>query len=408
MSDPTVPLWRYIPLADYSPPPWSAGETVRRGFRAIWRSLRRDRTADDPAINPATLAHLPGALLEGVACQQPTSALTEAIGTALGPWAAAQPGAGPARVLVSATHCATRAALETWARSNDWKILGSPTVAQILDGGEEWLAEVSVPGDQGCVLPRLEKCFLRHADGLDLVRRLLGWLSDRRGGSIVGCNSWAWEFLRVALGANAMFPEPLTLAPFDADMLRRWFRELLASCPGSRAEFRNVRTGQLVLAASGGPGPDGARSEVGRHDDSLAHLAAGSRGIAAIAWSIWRHSLHLSDSDGGLGTAQGTGQGPAPTIWVKPWADLNLPEPPAQIEQAHRFICHALLLHGGLTEPQIDLILPANHAGLRQVLGVLASRGVIEASAGVWQVAHCAYPAVRSALVNEEFFAGVL
>ncbi|WP_299310510.1 hypothetical protein [uncultured Halomonas sp.] len=70
--------------------------------------------------------------------------------------------------------------------------------------------------------PRLERCFLRHAEGLAGVRRLVEQaLAGRLGPGIIGCDSWAWAYLQHTLA----LPEgqAFTLQPFDGADLDRYF-----------------------------------------------------------------------------------------------------------------------------------------------------------------------------------------
>lgn len=368
--------------------------------------MRAETTA---AIDPASLTALSGALLEGVACRERTQALTAALDTRLGAWASGEEEAPAARVIVSAPHCATPAALVEWARDRGWTLLDPPTTEEIMSGGEAWIAKLSRSDGANCVLPHLERCFLRHAEGLDLCRRLLAWLPARPGRTLVGCNSWAWAFLGATLGAEAALPVPLALAPFDAAALQRWFTELLNSCPGQATVFRGSASGRLILASNHGAPPIAVGAEPEPSDTFLTHLAAGSRGIAGVAWAIWRHSLRVStQSTPGEQTRASAGADPATSIWVKPWSELNLPAPPPGTRQSHRFIFQALLIHGGLSADTLDTLLPISGALLRQSLHHLEQEHLIERDGHHWQVTRTAYPAVRQSLINEEFLVGPL
>lgn len=409
MSDQPPPLFRYVPLADCAPPPWPAAANVRRGWQAFRRLIRPPSALEPPAVDPRSLARLPESLLEGVACQQRIEALTAALNCVFAPWATDATGGGQARVVVSATHCASRAALLAWGREHGWTVIEPPTAEEILSGGETWLANLAKMGRADCVLPRLERCFLRHADGLDLCRRLLGWLLARKGRCLVGCNSWAWAFLDAALGVESVLPGPWTLAAFDRAALERWFQELLIACPGQPPVFRNAANGRLVLASPTAAGQPENTAKADKRDDFLVHLAAGSRGIAAVAWALWRHSLRVAGTAQTSAEARETAAADfGTTIWVKPWAELNLPAPSPRARQSHRFILHALLIHGGLSEAAVGLLVPISGAVLCQSLRVLEAEGLIHQEDGVWQVTNCAYPAVRQSLVNEEYLAGVL
>ena len=76
--------------------------------------------------------------------------------------------------------------------------MSPPPYEAVLSGDDRWLADLGEPGGPW-VLPELERCFLRHAAGLSLVRKVLERAaSGHLAAGLIGCDSWAWAYLQRA------------------------------------------------------------------------------------------------------------------------------------------------------------------------------------------------------------------
>ena len=100
--------------------------------------------------------------------------------------------------------------LETWAPTCRASILASPSSAELMEGTAKLWPALQEPGDGILVIPRLERCFLRHHRGLRLMRLLIEtvWGTPRR--LIIGCDAWAWKYLCQAVEIDALCPKALT------------------------------------------------------------------------------------------------------------------------------------------------------------------------------------------------------
>ena len=76
------------------------------------------------------------------------------------------------------------------------------------------------------VLTHLEHCYLRHYDGLTMLRRLLEIMLSHRRRWLVRCDSWAWAYFRRVFKVDAMLRSPWVLAPFSQERLRVWLPEV--------------------------------------------------------------------------------------------------------------------------------------------------------------------------------------
>ncbi|QDT14393.1 hypothetical protein [Alienimonas californiensis] len=267
------------------------------------------------------------------------------------------------------------------------------------------------------VVPRLERWFLRRHNGLEPVRTLLKAIdrADRR--VVIGCNSWAWAFLKIAVDAHLVLPAGRTFVAFDAERLSEWFREMAADGSSDPVSFRLSATGGHVLKqgeqedASNGDAPNGAATNYYRT------LAARSLGVPWVAWDLWRRSLrseNLShrqaeqDAAAGNGAAaNGADESASPpddperqTLWVAALEEFTLP---ARHEPDALLMLQSLLIHGPLTEAELFATLPALQCGGAGVLSALAGAGFVSRSGNRVACAPAAYPSVRAGLSASGF-----
>ena len=261
---------------------------------------------------------------------------------------------------------------------------------QILSNDQSW-HRTWASGDKPWVLPRLERCFLRHANGLDLVRHFLeAAASGRAGKGLIACDSWAWAFLRRVWP----LPQPfaLTLQAFDGQALARLFSLLGAPKGKRRVSFRNARSGQETLSVP--YQGDGCSEE-------LIRLAAHCRGNPGTARDYWRERLRSTpDADVDLDQDEGESAN-GEVIWVS--AALAQPTLPNDAAEDVALLLHALLLHGGLTEPALAEVLPLSRQRSMATLCRLQQLEVAEWSNGEWRVAALAYALVRDWLRGRDF-----
>lgn len=65
-----------------------------------------------------------------------------------------------------------------------------PSADQILHQDISYLEQFT-KSDSQFIIPDLEKFFLRHTQGIDLVRRLFDDLfTEKMGRCVIGCDSW--------------------------------------------------------------------------------------------------------------------------------------------------------------------------------------------------------------------------
>jgi|GEM_PF-4666628 len=217
--------------------------------------------------------------------------------------------------------------------------------------------EIALPRDgSAIVVPALHKHFLRQVGGLNVLMKFLVSLMDHNGKVLLGCNSWAWSYLKAAANVESLLPFPEAFKPLDAEAMQAWL---------------HVSGANVVL-----------------HDrqsqrDTFKDLSIRSQGIPSVAWQMWRQGLR-QETDG--------------TVVLSVVPDLRgLPDDQRQA----RLVLQALLVHGGLKTAELNSLMPFGTAAEMAV--ALERRGYVDISGSVVSVCPLAYPTVRSLLLTAGF-----
>ncbi|MEZ5477765.1 MAG: hypothetical protein R3E95_09870 [Thiolinea sp.] len=286
--------------------------------------------------------------------------------------------------------------LRRWAEREGWKILEPPPLQALLATESDWLDTV-MTADQYWLLPDLEHYFLRHIDGLQLVRKLLDQaFAGSLGRGIIACNSWAWAFLlHIRQGYT---PVPCVLQSFDHERLARHFQNLHQQKSGHYV-FRQSDDGSYLMPLS--EEEKARRQEQGKTVEQshfLQNLAAYSQGIPGVARALWRANLQFQP-DQELDEAEPMRMTTRIRSVVVPWSKIRYARMPTAADSHYAFILHSLLLHGGLTlEGLHALELPLVSAKVVEMLMDLEQAEIICKTGQHWQVTPQAYPIVRDFL----------
>lgn len=422
------PIWELMPLSDYRLPSAPTSSSARRGVLSLKRLFgRRQQQQQGPVKTEDELHALDPERLDAVAGPIDWRAAAQMLQAALERRSAGD----SAWFIISPPSAGYASLLETWAEQQDATCISSPVYEIVAGDHRGWLADLP-EGDDPWTLPRLERCWLRHPAGLELVRDLFDrLLSGKLGFGLIGCDSWAWAYLRYVVPTQAV--RALTLQALDGERLATWLSELAAGLTSEQAtglaagqgerplRFRHAQSGNLVLAVN--------------EDDEIAvsselrYLAAQSRGNPGVALQRWRARLRSEpdkpqtsngksaaeshaeidaeiDAETGAGhharTEIESGQEPEiETIWVAPAIELELP---SGLDEPEALLLHALLLHDGLPTEVLEGLLPHARFRTRALLLQLAAADVVNSgSDGCWRVTPVAYAAVRSFLAGRRF-----
>ncbi|HRJ42511.1 MAG: hypothetical protein KJZ86_12735 [Caldilineaceae bacterium] len=398
-TDPPA-LWRLIPVADFKPPAGAAPEAVRTGLADLWKRLagrgHRESTTDgELELAPPSQELLDWAAPEP-AC--PVEEIT-APHSALAAWLGREESTAGVMALIDGPVANLSGVLPEWASQTGYGLIQPPSTAQILAGGREWLDALPLGQGQRLLLPALEGCFLRHHNGLELLRRLLDRLEQERPSLLFVCQSWAWRYLCQAAQIDGVCGPPLALAPFGSDELNRWLGQTTDDSSPYAFVFREAATGKTVLETADLEGTvDPNRSAF------LTHLAARSRGNPRLAWHIWRRSLLTTRTEEVDDTARkAADDDPGYTIWVRPWEDISLPDLTGRASKEDGMVLYTLLLHGTLPRHLLAELLPLPPTRIIRSLQHLRQEGVAQRAGDIWSVAALGYPAARRWLQDEGY-----
>lgn len=392
------PLMQYVPIADYQRPAAPITHNAREhlaSFRRLFQ--RRKEEQEAPLKVKENLAAVPPYLLDRIAPTPDWGAFADALRVNLSAWLTDDNPLEPVVLIVGPPNSGNKETLEVLVEQLGWRLLRPPTPEQILEADESWVAGQGEEEKRPWVLPALEDIYLRHVEGITLVRQFLDdALSGKLGKGIIGCDSWAWAYIsRIWRGR---IPTTLTLQSFDEKKLTTHLR-MVAHVSGTRQLlFRQSDNGKYVLPL------EDVDAVPGETSSFLQILGAHSRGIIGLALEILRGSLLTEPSENLPEEDQIKEPGlPHQTVWVIPWNQIEFPSLPGDAGIDEAFVLHTLLVHNGLSLELLTLLLPLSSHQTRETLYRLEERGVVVVVQNVWRVSALGYMAVRHFLHNNSY-----
>ncbi|MDD2556700.1 MAG: hypothetical protein PHH87_00260 [Desulfuromonas sp.] len=375
-------LWEVVALDAFSAPKSSSEQIVRK-WDALKRLFQRSTTVGESPFKPESeLQQLPHEFVEHLTGPVDWSAPLSAFAATINGWSGT---AGePAVVFMVGPPWSGHAkVLHAWAAALNVPCIKPPTTQDILRNNLDWMAP-SPERSQFWIMPELERCYLRHAEGLEMVRSFLEQaMRGIYGPGIIGCDSWAWAYLQY------VWPVPcsnvLTLQAFDASRLTRLLRQLSIARSSSRYCFKNASNGKTVLCS------DDASTEI---NATVHQIAARCCGNVGLALSYWRAALRsepeVPDEEESKKGADSSGD--EHIVWLG-----RLPTSPVLPDECNEEIAlllHTLLLHNGLEEELLHKVLPMPHLHIMALLLRLLELRIVEQVAGRWHIAPLAYSGV--------------
>ena len=390
-ESPEAAVWEFVPLADYKVPGLPAGSAAANAWAYFKRIFRRKgKESQLPVRQEAELRTLAQARLERLLLSPDWHSAATALDKALKDWMVALEPDRPVKFVIGQPYSGHAEIVRLWGESYQAAWIAPPTYEEILAGDERWFDNWSQAG-RLWVLPSMEHCYLRHANGLKLVRELLqGAEGGRLGKGLIGCDSWAWAYLQRLWPVPR--PDALTLQAFDSSRLARLLSSMTVCRSGRRVHFRNAVNGNSILTVPSED--DQVRSEI-------VQLAAYCRGNVGTAVRYWRERLRSEpeaepSEPSNSEEIEQTDEPDEESVWVTG----VLPEPvmPAGTDEDFALVLHALLLHGGLPESLLSQLLPLPHPRCMALLLRLCNAGFVQYREDRWSVPELAYATVRGLL----------
>ncbi|MGE4442627.1 MAG: hypothetical protein AB7D27_14225 [Desulfomicrobium sp.] len=376
---PEDPVWKFVAFDDYEVPKGTLSRTAQKKWRALIRFfISKTDKERSPLKAEEDLRSLPAMRLENLVPPIDWGPAATALDLAFE--SSAKADGPPPRVgfVVGQPFCGHAEILEKLAVRRGHAIIAPPDLETILSGSENWLEKWDA--SQPWVVLELERFFLRHAQGLTLVRRLLEEASrGSLGQGLVGCDSWAWAYLRKTTSLSAC--SALTLEAFDGWRLGAYFGQPLQS-KNKSIRICSVRNGSDILSSE---------NKISDQDEAcpeLKELAAHCRGNIGTAWKYWREKLCMLSE-------QNRDEKGEEVYWLADTQDSALF---GDADEDEIFIVHALLLHNGLPLWILPVLLPGSGYHIEAILHRLQGQGVIELRDDRAHVTALGYASIRSVL----------
>lgn len=384
-----VPYWQFVPPEDYAVPAVQMHKAAGKAWLSLQNLFRRKNSAatfkaeqDLHALSEVRLEHLVPPL--------PWDDAAAALDASLPDWLAAGSSATCVKFVVGQPFCGHAEIVSLLGARHRATEVAPPSIEQILSNDESWLEGWPLP-ETFWVLPKLEHCYLRHASGLNLVRRLLCLATNGDlGQGVIGCDSWAWAYLQ------RIFPLPqaaaITLQAFDAKRLQNLLYDQMTSRAQQKIHYFNAKNNQEILGPS---------AEQGQLQKEFVELAAHCRGNVAVATTYWRQRLRCLPDEEAAVDDEKTAMRPGEQVWVAGMPPE--PELPIGHEEDFFLLLHAMLLHGGLSESLLGELLPFSAIRGLGLLAQLQQSGIAYCADGRWQVREMAYARVRRLLSARDY-----
>ena len=212
-----------------------------------------------------------------------------------------------------------------------------------------------LPPNGPVILPNLEQFLTRDHRKVRDMSDLLEHLASRGGNTLIGCNSWAWLYLKQFDNPHLLFEDVKTIPAFNADGLAAILQRAVAK-EGTSRTLTSIESGDAILARDDNNDGD---ADGALKDPFLQNLAGRSLGHPCVALEMFFRGIAEIDRD------EDAEEDPdhADKIWA------GLPKPCALPDggaQAPLFALHALLIHGPrpLSALSARLPRPAAHNGI--------------------------------------------
>lgn len=187
-----IALWEYVPISDFECPIVLSADVARQKWRLFKRLFTNTDHSSAPIKSEEVLQTFLRARLDELVPAINWHAAVGALDCALGDWIQNQPNESPVKFIVGQLFMGNGEILALWTSRHNARLIAKPKQEQILNNDQSWLNYW--PDSQSCwVLPNLDQYFLRHAEGLALIRRFLALaLNGDLGTGLIGCDSWSW------------------------------------------------------------------------------------------------------------------------------------------------------------------------------------------------------------------------
>ena len=382
-------LWDFIPLDEYTLPTVFMQQPASNARQFFQKIFRRKKVLDGPLKKEYNFYSLPRVQLANLAPSLLWEDVAVALDTKLHDWILPDFSKGNVKFFIGQPFSGHSEIVSHLGKRHQAVEIKLPSIEQILFDEKSWFD--NWPASENLwVLPKLERCYLRHAKGLNLIRQLLSLaVSGQLGKGLIGCASWAWAYIqRIFLLPHA---DAITLQAFDAERLQSLILDLMKSELNADIYYHSGRNDQKIADKS---------SEEKQLQKEFEELAAYCRGNVAVAITYWRNRLRYGPDE----DEPDEKKMEIKTREIKSgehlWITAMPPEPelPGGNNDEFCILLHTILLHDGLTDSLVGELLPFSAIRCRGILGQMEQAGIVYFDNSCWQVSEIAYIAIRRLL----------
>ncbi len=272
------------------------------------------------------------------------------------------------------------------ARLHDYRQIKS----QLLSSIERSAIEAKTTSDSYklIIISRLEWFFLRCIGGLETIETLRDLVArDSSCFWLIGCNSWAWQYLNKIYQMNAYLTNTILLPPLQDEATKEWLEPVAknlnlnwqADNEALQIETKEARSKHQEL------------DEIAKvQQDYYEKLADISQGISDVAGDLWWRSLKIDPTETDTENIR--------YVITKP----KLPDIPSLLVE-DRYLLYSLLLHGGMSLAHLTASLGKNESIVKSRTQYLLQNGVIGKEQNLIYVNPAYYPKLKSLLSNNNF-----
>lgn len=384
-----IALWNFVTINEFNVPSPPVTQKVKKGIKFIQDLFKRYvEKQESPFIIEENLQKLPDWKRNRIMPNPDWIHVASIFEERISDWIENDKSFNqPIITFVGPPYSGYENILTHWAESHELKCIEPPNLEQILSNDRDWFDNANQ--DKFWIFPNLERAFLRHADGLNLIRSFLDKAySGDLGKGIIGSNSWTWAYLNHLW--HGRLPNTITLQAFDQEQLAELFFSLSNQSNNRQYLFRQSDNGKYVLP------PKINDDNAGESSNFLKSLAAYSRGNIGVALEYWRSSPRLNPDKILKEEDENNSDNLSEmTIWMTPWEQVNRPALKAGSISDKAIVLHAILLHNGLPYELLRDILPLSPNQIMETVLKLEEAGIVCLYDDIWQISPIGYPAVR-------------
>ena len=384
-----IKLWDFIPIEDFklpSPPVTQKVKKQIKFLKNIFKKKQEDQNAQ--LIDEIDLQKFPSEEMNLIAPNQSWEEAANSFQESIKNWQADETeNATNIIALIGPPYSGYTDTLFEWATENNLKIIEPPSLQQILSCDDSWFSNSDE--NKIWIFPHLEKSFVRHAEGINLIRQFLDKaLSGELGKGIIGCNSWAWNYIDHLWHGRSKIQ--ITIQAFDQNKLMKYYQAAHKNGNKESFDFRQSDNGKYVIS------PDYPENSSHESSDFLQSLAAYSRGNLGVASTFWKSSAGFeADGISSEDKQEDQENKRKKTIWITPWNQLTKPEIPDKVGEDGALVLHSILIHNGLAVDLIKELLPLSSNQIMEIIQILEEAEILDVIDGIWTVTSSGYVAAR-------------